>query len=60
MEAFEAEEALRDHDSPEARAAVARDEEVKNRPNIDWQERILRGILRESHEIFLRPRKTKV
>jgi hypothetical protein len=35
-------------------------QEAKNRPNIDWQEKIHRGILRESHEIFLRPRKTRV
>ena len=35
-------------------------QEAGNGPNIDWQEKIPRGILRESHEIFLRPRKTKV
>jgi hypothetical protein len=35
-------------------------QEAKNRPNIDWQDKIHRGILRESHEIFLRPRKTRV
>jgi hypothetical protein len=33
--------------------------EARNRPNIDWQDKIHRGILGAS-EIFLRPRKTKV
>ena len=40
------------------RAAPA--QEAINRPNIDWQGEIHRGILRVSHEIFPRPRKTKV
>jgi hypothetical protein len=53
-------ETQRQQREADALQASTKAQEAKNRPNTPLQENFHRGILRESHEIFLTPRKTTV